>query len=94
MQDTFQGKQAMTNQAKGGRVAAVDMLRGLAVAMLMVNNAGDWSHVSPWLEHATWHGCQPADLFPCFLNLTGIGLICLSAGSCGVLQAGSGAACG
>lgn len=76
MQDTFQGKQAMTNQAKGGRVAAVDMLRGLAVAaMLMVNNAGDWSHVSPWLEHATWHGCQPADLiFPCFLVLTGIGL--------------------
>jgi predicted acyltransferase len=58
------------------RVSSVDCLRGLTVAaMLLVNNAGDWSHVHPWLEHASWHGCNPADLiFPLFLFVAGVSL--------------------
>ena len=56
------------------RYASVDALRGLAVAaMLLVNNPGDWGHVYPWLLHAPWHGCTPADLiFPCFLFIVGV----------------------
>ncbi|MFZ6712462.1 acyltransferase family protein [Undibacterium sp. TC9W] len=58
------------------RFAALDAMRGLTVAaMLLVNNAGDWSHVYAWLEHAAWHGCTPADLiFPFFLFIMGASL--------------------
>jgi predicted acyltransferase len=51
-------------------------LRGLTVAaMLLVNNAGDWSHVFSWLEHAEWHGCTPADfIFPFFLFIVGVSM--------------------
>ena len=35
-----------------------DAMRGLTVAaMLIVNDAGDWDHVHPWLEHSAWNGC-------------------------------------
>ncbi|MCQ4165408.1 heparan-alpha-glucosaminide N-acetyltransferase domain-containing protein [Tahibacter harae] len=62
--------------ATAPRFASVDILRGLTVAaMLLVNNAGDWGHVFPWLEHAAWHGCQPADyIFPLFLFVAGASL--------------------
>lgn len=58
------------------RFASVDALRGLTVAaMLLVNDAGDWSHVYPWLEHAAWNGCNPADyIFPFFLFVAGVSL--------------------
>lgn len=58
------------------RYGSVDVLRGLAVAaMLLVNDAGDWSHVYPWLEHAEWNGCTAADLvFPTFLFVVGISI--------------------
>lgn len=58
------------------RLASVDILRGLTVAaMLLVNNAGDWNHVWPWLEHAAWHGCRVADyIFPLFLFIAGASL--------------------
>ncbi|MFZ6735641.1 heparan-alpha-glucosaminide N-acetyltransferase domain-containing protein [Undibacterium sp. Ji42W] len=58
------------------RFAALDVMRGLTVAaMLLVNNAGDWSHVYPWLEHAASHGCTPADfIFPFFLFIMGASL--------------------
>lgn len=51
-------------------------MRGLTVAaMLLVNDAGDWSHVYPWLEHAEWHGCTPADfIFPIFLLIVGVSI--------------------
>ncbi|HSX62922.1 MAG TPA: heparan-alpha-glucosaminide N-acetyltransferase domain-containing protein [Tahibacter sp.] len=64
------------NAAAALRLSSVDCLRGLTVAaMLLVNNAGDWSHVWPWLEHASWHGCNPADLiFPLFLFVAGVSL--------------------
>jgi predicted acyltransferase len=56
------------------RLDSIDALRGLTVAaMLLVNNAGDWDHVYPWLEHATWHGCTPPDfIFPFFLFIVGV----------------------
>ena len=58
------------------RLQSVDALRGLTVAaMLLVNNAGDWGHVYTWLEHASWHGCTPADIiFPFFLIIVGVSL--------------------
>ena len=58
------------------RLQSVDALRGLTVAaMLLVNDAGDWSHVHPWLEHADWHGCTPADfVFPFFLFIVGVSI--------------------
>lgn len=67
---------ASTATTTAPRLASVDVLRGLTVAgMLLVNNAGDWSHVHPWLRHAAWHGCQPADLiFPLFLFVAGVSL--------------------
>ena len=58
------------------RAASVDALRGLSVAaMLLVNNAGDWSHVFAPLRHADWHGFTPADLvFPLFLFIVGVSI--------------------
>ncbi|MCH7342980.1 heparan-alpha-glucosaminide N-acetyltransferase domain-containing protein [Pelomonas sp. CA6] len=55
------------------RLTSVDVLRGLAVAaMLLVNNAGDWNHVYAPLEHAAWDGFTPTDLiFPLFLFIVG-----------------------
>jgi predicted acyltransferase len=56
------------------RHVAVDALRGLTVAaMLLVNTPGDWSHVYPPLLHAEWNGCTPTDLiFPMFLFVVGV----------------------
>jgi len=58
------------------RLDSVDALRGLTVAaMLLVNDAGDWSHVFAPLEHAAWHGCTPTDLvFPFFLFIVGVSI--------------------
>jgi predicted acyltransferase len=58
------------------RIHSIDAVRGLIVAaMLLVNDAGDWSHVYPWLEHAEWHGCTPADfIFPIFLLIVGVSI--------------------
>lgn len=54
----------------------MDALRGLTVAaMLLVNDAGDWSHVHPWLAHARWHGVAPPDyVFPFFLFIVGVSI--------------------
>ena len=62
------------DKQKQGRFLSVDVFRGWTVAaMLLVNNAGDWDHVFPWLEHAQWHGCTPADfIFPFFLLIVGL----------------------
>lgn len=58
------------------RINAIDAVRGLTVAaMLLVNDAGDWSHIYPWLEHAEWHGCTPADfIFPVFMLIVGVSI--------------------
>ncbi|MBV8633533.1 MAG: DUF1624 domain-containing protein [Burkholderiaceae bacterium] len=58
------------------RILSIDALRGLTVAaMLVVNDAGDWGHVYPWLEHAEWFGCTLADfIFPFFMLIVGVSL--------------------
>ncbi len=64
----------MTDAARAPRFASVDVLRGWAVAaMLLVNYPGDWGHVYASLEHSEWNGCTPTDLiFPVFLFLVGV----------------------
>ncbi len=59
-----------------GRNPALDVLRGVTVAlMILVNTPGSWNHVLPPLRHASWHGCTLADLvFPFFLFVMGVSL--------------------
>ncbi|MGD8809111.1 MAG: heparan-alpha-glucosaminide N-acetyltransferase domain-containing protein, partial [Gammaproteobacteria bacterium] len=59
-----------------GRLASLDMFRGLAIAgMVLVNNPGSWEHVYPPLLHAEWHGFTPTDLvFPAFLFAVGLAM--------------------
>ena len=60
-------------QIKSTRYVALDVLRGMTVAgMVLVNNPGTWSHIFPPLRHAAWAGCTPTDLvFPFFLFVVG-----------------------
>ena len=61
---------------KNSRVESLDVLRGLAVAgMIVVNNPGDWTAVFPQLQHAYWTGLTLADLvFPAFVFTMGVSL--------------------
>ena len=63
-------------QAKTQRYVALDVLRGMTVAgMILVNNPGNWAHVFPPLKHAPWIGCTPTDLvFPFFLFCVGVAM--------------------
>ncbi len=56
-----------------GRFYALDVLRGLAIAlMVLVNTPGSWSHVYSPLLHARWDGFTFADIvFPGFLFVVG-----------------------
>ena len=58
------------------RVPALDLLRGIAVAaMIVVNNPGNWSSVFPQLTHASWNGVTAADLiFPAFIFIMGVAM--------------------
>jgi predicted acyltransferase len=58
------------------RIESMDVLRGLAVAgMIVVNNPGDWTVVFPQLQHAYWTGLTLADLvFPAFVFAMGLAL--------------------
>jgi predicted acyltransferase len=58
------------------RVAAIDLLRGLAVmGMIMVAYAGGWDHRFTFLTHADWRGFAIADMiFPAFLFCAGAAL--------------------
>ena len=60
-------------QAKTTRYVALDVLRGMTVAgMILVNNPGSWGHIFKPLRHAAWAGCTPTDLvFPFFLFVVG-----------------------
>lgn len=55
------------------RFYSLDVFRGATVAlMILVNNPGNWGHIFPPLEHASWHGLTPTDLvFPFFLFAVG-----------------------
>ncbi|TGE15216.1 DUF5009 domain-containing protein [Hymenobacter elongatus] len=59
------------------RLVSLDVFRGLTVmAMILVNNPGDWGHIYAPLAHAEWHGCTPADLiFPFFLFIMGVSIV-------------------
>jgi predicted acyltransferase len=56
------------------RVAALDDLRGLAVAgMIVVTSPGDWNRTYWPLKHADWNGWTPTDIvFPMFLFAVGM----------------------
>ncbi|ATL49256.1 DUF5009 domain-containing protein [Chitinophaga caeni] len=60
-------------QAARERYQALDVLRGMTVAfMIIVNTPGSWSHIYAPLQHAEWHGFTPTDLvFPSFLFVIG-----------------------
>jgi len=66
----------MAAEAAGQRVAALDILRGLCVAgMILVAYAGDWTHRFKVLNHADWHGLALADMiFPGFLFCAGMAI--------------------
>ena len=83
MQRTTQAAEAITGTtplaeaSQPGRLISLDVFRGLTVmAMILVNNPGDWGHIYPPLEHAEWNGCTPTDLiFPFFLFIVGVSLV-------------------
>jgi len=60
----------------GERLLSLDAFRGLTIAgMILVNDAGDWDHVFPPLQHAAWDGWTLADLiFPFFLFIVGVSM--------------------
>ncbi|MBF0131386.1 MAG: DUF5009 domain-containing protein [Magnetococcales bacterium] len=64
------------NHTVGGRLLALDVLRGITFAgMMLVNNAGDWNYFYSPLRHAAWHGWTLADMvFPFFLWIVGLSL--------------------
>lgn len=66
----------LADSPTSGRLLSLDAFRGLTVAaMILVNNAGDWGHIYPPLEHADWHGWTPTDLiFPFFLFIVGVSI--------------------
>ena len=60
--------------AGSGRLLALDVLRGMTVAgMILVNNPGSWGAVYAPLRHAAWNGLTPTDLvFPLFMFIMGV----------------------
>ena len=59
-----------------GRLASLDVFRGLTVAgMILVNNPGAWGSTYAPLKHAEWDGWTPTDLvFPFFLFIVGVSI--------------------
>ncbi|MBZ9629687.1 heparan-alpha-glucosaminide N-acetyltransferase domain-containing protein [Salegentibacter sp. LM13S] len=58
---------------KNQRYLALDVLRGLTVAlMILVNTPGSWLHIYAPFKHAPWDGFTPTDwVFPSFLFVIG-----------------------
>ena len=71
------GTLPLAEASQPGRLISLDVFRGLTVmAMILVNNPGDWGHIYPPFEHAEWNGCTPTDLiFPFFLFIVGVSLV-------------------
>ncbi|WP_426061886.1 acyltransferase family protein [Hymenobacter sp. B1770] len=71
------GAVPLAEASQPGRLISLDVFRGITVmAMILVNNPGDWGHIYPPLEHAEWNGCTPTDLiFPFFLFIVGVSLV-------------------
>lgn len=64
----------MSNVNPSQRILALDILRGITIAgMILVNNPGTWNHIYAPLCHAEWNGLTPTDLvFPFFMFIMGI----------------------
>lgn len=64
------------HQVRSARVPALDVLRGLAVAgMIVATSPGDWSKAYWPLKHADWNGWTPTDIvFPTFLFSVGVAI--------------------
>ena len=64
----------MTDKPKRQRLLALDVMRGITIAgMLLVNNPGSWGHIYAPLRHASWNGLTPTDLvFPFFMFIMGV----------------------
>ena len=64
----------MTGSIAPKRLIALDVFRGLTIALMFtVNNPGTWSYVYPPLLHAKWHGWTPTDwVYPFFLFTVGV----------------------
>jgi predicted acyltransferase len=64
----------MTTTTKPQRLVALDVFRGLTIALMFtVNNPGTWAFIYDPLEHAKWHGWTPTDwVFPFFLFTVGV----------------------
>lgn len=64
----------MDNKTKPKRLLALDIMRGITIAgMLLVNNPGSWGSIYAPLRHAEWHGLTPTDLvFPFFMFIMGV----------------------
>lgn len=57
------------------RLISVDVLRGLAIALMIFINASSLVPSYPWFMHASWHGCTLADIvFPLFLFIVGFSI--------------------
>lgn len=71
------GAAPLVEASQPGRLISLDVFRGITVmAMILVNNPGDWGHIYPPFEHAEWNGCTPTDLiFPFFLFIVGVSLV-------------------
>ncbi|GAB3849867.1 DUF5009 domain-containing protein [Hymenobacter terrigena] len=71
------GTLPLAEASQPGRLISLDVFRGITVmAMILVNNPGDWGHIYPPFEHAEWNGCTPTDLiFPFFLFILGVSLV-------------------
>ena len=56
------------------RLIALDVLRGLAVAgMILANSPGSWTDIYEQLDHAAWNGFTATDMvFPTFLFSVGV----------------------
>lgn len=64
------------NEAAAPRLVELDVLRGIAVAgMILVVSPGDWAMTYSPLRHAAWNGWTLADMvFPIFLFSVGVAL--------------------
>jgi predicted acyltransferase len=55
------------------RILALDLFRGLTVALMILVNSPGNAVAFPWLEHSLWNGCTLADLvFPFFIFILGM----------------------
>ena len=57
------------------RLISIDVLRGLAIALMIFINASSLVPSYAWLMHSSWHGCTLADIvFPLFLFIVGFSI--------------------